>query len=153
MATGLILVLIVGALGYLGTIYTSPALILLSICCGVMLFLGYGYIFYMMLRVKCRIQIPIIMAEQEEGVMICAVTENRSRLPLPKVVYRMDYRCYLWHNGKPFLIAHIPGQIADSKQAIKSYPNQPECIISTAFCCYLHAHPAAALCIRCRLYG
>ena len=31
MATGLILVLIVGALGYLGTIYTSPALILLSI--------------------------------------------------------------------------------------------------------------------------
>lgn len=76
MATGLILVLIVGALGYLGTIYTSPALILLSICCGVMLFLGYGYIFYMMLRVKCRIQIPIIMAEQEEGVMICAVTET-----------------------------------------------------------------------------
>lgn len=52
MATGLILVLIVGALGYLGTIYTSPALILLSICCGVMLFLGYGYILYMMLRVK-----------------------------------------------------------------------------------------------------
>lgn len=92
MATGLILVLIVGALGYLGTIYTSPALILLSICCGVMLFLGYGYILYMMLRVKCRIQIPIVMAEQEEGVMICAVTENRSRLPLPKVVYRMDYR-------------------------------------------------------------
>ena len=92
MATGLILVLIVGALGYLGTIYTSPALILLSICCGVMLFLGYGYILYMMLRVKCRIQIPIVMAEQEEGVMICAVTENRSRLPLPKVVYRIDYQ-------------------------------------------------------------
>ena len=68
MATGLILVLIVGALGYLGTIYTSPALILLSICCGVMLFLGYGYILYMMFRVKCRIQIPIVMAEQEEGV-------------------------------------------------------------------------------------
>ena len=44
MATGLILVLIVGALGYLGIIYTSPALILLAICCGVMLFLGYGYI-------------------------------------------------------------------------------------------------------------
>lgn len=76
MATGLILVLIVGALGYLGTIYTSPALILLSICCGVMLFLGYGYILYMMFRVKCRIQIPIVMAEQEEGVMICAVTET-----------------------------------------------------------------------------
>ena len=92
MATGLILVLIVGALGYLGIIYTSPALILLAICSGVMLFLGYGYILYMMLRVKCRIQIPIVMAEQEEGVMICAVTENRSRLPLPKVVYRMDYR-------------------------------------------------------------
>lgn len=92
MATGLILVLIVGALGYLGIIYTSPALILLAICSGVMLFLGYGYILYMMLLVKCRIQIPIVMAEQEEGVMICAVTENRSRLPLPKVVYRMDYR-------------------------------------------------------------
>ena len=89
MLTGLILVLIVGTLGYLGTIYTSPALVLLSISCGVMLVLGYGY---MMLRVKCRIQIPIVMAEQEEGVMICAVTENRSRLPLPKVVYRMDYR-------------------------------------------------------------
>ena len=71
MAAGLILVLIVGALGYLGIIYTSPALMLLAICCGVMLFLGYGYILYMMLRVKCRIQIPIVMAEQEEGVMIC----------------------------------------------------------------------------------
>ena len=46
MATGLILVLIVGALGYLGIIYTSPALILLAICSGVMLFLGYGYILY-----------------------------------------------------------------------------------------------------------
>lgn len=54
MATGLILVLIVGALGYLGIIYTSPALILLAICSGVMLFLGYGYILYMMLLVKCR---------------------------------------------------------------------------------------------------
>ena len=52
MAAGLILVLIIGALGYLGIIYTSPALMLLAICCGVMLFLGYGYILYMMLRVK-----------------------------------------------------------------------------------------------------
>lgn len=79
------------ALVYTGVIYNSEAIIILAFGAGGLALISYLYAAYMMLQVKCQVQIPISMAEQGEPAWVEAVTRNNSRLPAVRIRYIIKY--------------------------------------------------------------
>lgn len=127
MIRGLLLAAGVAALVYTGVIYNSAAIIILAFCSGGLLLLSYLYAFYMLFRLKCRIQIPISMTEQGSRAWVEAVTDNPSRLQAPKLRYAIRFGSVLSGRSRRMTIWTEAGGKETSKMAAEVICRQGGC--------------------------
>lgn len=127
MIRGILLAAGVLALVYTGVIYNSAAIIVLAFSLGVLLLLSYLYAFYLLLRVQCRIQIPISMAEQGTQTWIEALTTNHSRWQAPKLLYIVRFGNVLSGSRRKMTIWTEAGGKESSKMAAEITCRQGGC--------------------------
>ena len=84
-----VILLIVGCCFYLGIIYTNPTMVLLGYTLSALLLVSVVELVYRFFTVKCFVQIPIAMAEQNAPVAVTLRLRNRGLLPIGKVAVKV----------------------------------------------------------------
>lgn len=78
----LIVVIVLGALLYLALIYTSYSLVLLYFFAVVFVLLAFAFLLFQRSMVKCRLEIPIAVADEGSEVSVLVHIRNKSPLSL-----------------------------------------------------------------------
>lgn len=95
---------------YYGIIYENPTLITIGYGLGTLLILSVIEVIYRMFTIKCFLEIPIAMAEQDVPVTVAFKLKNNSFLPTGQVDIRMTIRNYMARKGHTdwYTVAGVP---------------------------------------------
>ena len=112
MCSLLISLLITAACFYYGIIYENVAIITLGYAMLLLIAVSVIEVIYRLVALKCHLEIPITMAEQNMPVTVVFRIENRGPFPGGRVDVRMNIRNFLAKSGKTrwFTIPEVPAK-------------------------------------------
>ncbi len=115
----LLYALLLAGLFYYGILYENDMMLVLGFTLGLLLLLSVIEVVYRLFTIKCRLDIPVSMAEQNLPVDVAFRLDNQSRFPTGRIEIRMRIRNFLAKKGKTGWLS-IPGLRAG--QSKHSFP-------------------------------
>lgn len=114
-----IVLLFVGICFYIGILYTNPTILLLGFALGIVTLFSMAELLLRWFLLKCSLDIPISMAEQNTPVTVNLYLKNRLPLPSGKVKVYLGVRNQLEVSGRHQWMTFYTGRREKGKYSCK----------------------------------
>ena len=122
-----IALLVAGLCFYIGILYTNPTIVMLGFSMGIVFVLSCAELLVRFFTIKCHLEIPISMAEQNQPVNVLLRMENKCFLPIRRVEVYAGKRNQLEQKGKKQWISLYDIKFGSSKHRYQVVLNEAGC--------------------------